>query len=538
MLNLYRFSCRSITYLMILISGVLTLFSLVSTTFVDPSDRVYYVGDTPLVHALLILILIWLMLLLKDKLRVRVTDRVIIAALIFITVAMAVYIGVSFLPPRFDQRAVRSVAADLAVGIKDDFKPGGYAEIYPYNHGIILFYRFIMIFTGYEDHIVLQYINLLFMILTVTAFYFILKRMTPLYREIVPGIILFMPYWGYATFLYGNIPGFCFGMWALYFCLLFLFDQRLYEAAAAGILMAAAFRFKENFAILMIAVAITTLCEAIKTRRVKVLILIPSMVIFMALSGVMINGLLASMADYTPSKGIPGLPYIAMGLHEHSERGAGWHDNYPENIYEATGHDGNMTEELAKQDIKASVENFAAHPKYSAGFFIRKTASMWNDPAYYSWTLQQGRDEMLDERIFHPGTAWVYPVMNVLQTYLYFFTLLYFIFKRDDTDFRRLFFALFFIGGFLCHLFWEAASQYALFYAMGLTIYATLGAIETCRRVQLWSTKKRIQTAVIVLAAGLILSLPAIPTLLTLNRDNARLAGYLSEISASGLSGK
>ncbi len=187
-----------------------------------------------------------------------------------------------------------------------------------------------------------------------------------------------------------------------------------------------------------------------------------------------------------------------------------------------------MTNERAKDDIKASLENFRAHPQYMAGFFIRKVSSMWCEPGYYSWTLQQGRDEAWDSRLFLPGIPIVYAVFNICQTYLYLLPLIYFVSHRNDNDFLKLFFALYFIGGFLCHLLWEAASQYALFYAMGLAVYAILGGAEACRAVCGWDRDEKIKAAAVVMGAGIILSIPQISALLTLSRDNARYAEYMA----------
>ena len=519
---MYRFSCRFITYMMIVILAVLTFFSFISTVQVDLYDRVYYTGDTALLHVIFILLLLGAACFIRSGTGFRIKDRHLLAALVFVTLIMGIYTGVADLPPRFDQRAVRSVAANLIVGITDDFLPGGYAEIYPYNHGIILFYELILRIVGYENYIVIQYINLIFMVITQLALYLVMRELTGYYREISLGFILFMPFWGYATFLYGNIPGFCMGMCGLYFCIRYLKEQRIYEALAAGVFMALSFRFKENFAILIIAVAIMSVCELIRTRKVRDLLLPLVIILCVAVSGLGINGILKAKADYHPGKGIPGLPYIAMGLHENEERGAGWHDNYPENLYEETGHDGDLTSEHAKEDIAASLENFRQHPVYMAGFFIRKTASMWNVPDYYSWTLQEGRDEELDQSFLLPLAGYVQGVMNVLQSFLYFFALVYFILHRKDTDFMKLFFALFFIGGFLCHTLWEAHCQYALFYAMGLAAYSTEGLIDAVRLAEHLDRRKRITAAAVMICTGALLTAPAVSDFMTLSRDDAR----------------
>ena len=526
--TIYGHLCKTVSYLMIIMLSILTLFSLISTTFVNSFDQVYYIGDNAFIHAVFIIALPVLVWFLHDKAGFRVTDRVLIITLILVTVLTGAYIALADLPPRFDQRVVRSIAADLIVGIPDDFSPGAYGTMYPNNHGIILFYYLLMKFAGYENYMVMQYANLAFMVLTEAALYFILKRLVPYYREASLGLILFMPYWGFATFLYGNIPGFCLFLWGLYFSLRFIDGYRLTDSLLSGLLMALGCRFKENMIIFMIALSVILICETIRNKKPKTLLPVVWMLLFFLISRFLMDAALENLAGYKPEGGMPGPAFIAMGMHEQEYRGAGWFDNYTVDTYEASGHDTKAASSAAKQDIAASIENFRTHPSYLAGFYIRKLASVWNEPTFYSWALQQGRDEAWNNAVFLPGAGTVYAIFNQLQTILYLFALLYFIWHRNDRDFRVLLFAVFFTGGFLFHLLWEAGSQYALFYAMTLTPYAVRGIMDCCRMVSSRDKKKKARAALLVLCLSLILSIPILPSALTLSRDNARFREYLS----------
>ena len=528
-IKLYTAVCGIVSYSAIAFSGVLTLFSLISSTFVNSFDQVYYIGDNALIHALVIMAALLIIWFIHDKLHFRVTDKVLLLSLILMTVLMGIYIAAADLPPRFDQRVVRSIAADLIVGIPDDFLPGAYGAMYPNNHGIILFYYLLMKLAGYENYIVMQYANLVFMVLTEAAFYCILKRLVPFYREASLGLILFMPYWGFSTFLYGNIPGFCLCMWGFCFALRFLDGFKPTDAALAGLLTGLGCRFKENMIIFVIAVSILIISESLKTGRWKSLFLIVSMLIFILAGRLATDSAFKRLADYEPESGMPGSAFIAMGMHEQEYRGAGWFDNYTVDTFAEAGHDTRAASEIAKEDIRTSVHNFLAHPTYLAGFYIRKAASTWNEPTYYSWPLQQGRNGEWDKSFFLPGTAPVFAIFNRFQTLLYFFTLFYFIRHRKDTDLRILIFAVFFIGGFLFHLLWEAGSQYALFYAMTLTIYAIGGIREACLILKSLDKKKKTCAAILALCTGLILSVPGLSSALTLSRDNSRFAEYMSE---------
>lgn len=512
---------------MVAILSVITLFSVVSTVYVDPFDRVYYTGDTAVKHAICILTIIVLCSVLVRKPDFRISRWIPIALIIVFSAAVLIFVIWADLPPRFDQRAVRSVAADLLYEIQDDFVPGGYGEIYPHNAGIILFDELIIRIAGYDNYLVIQFVNLACMILTMAALYGIIKKLTGRINGAMLSFCIFLPYWLYATFMYGTIPGFCCACWGIFFSLGFMEKERPGDAVAAGIFLAAAFRFKENFIILIIAVILLVLLTAVHEKKIRLLLFFIPLAVFYLLSGIGVNAGIRMQTGHDTGEGIPGISYMAMGLHEQEERGAGWHDNFPEDTYEATGYDPCETSRLSKEDIGKSVQNFAEHPAYAVGFFIRKTASLWDDPTYYSWTLQQGRNDRSDEEFIVPGIRWAYGIMDIMQSALYFFSLAWFWMHRRDNDLLRLVFAIIFIGGFLCHTLWEAHSQYTLLYAFGLCIYAS----EGLRELGVWagglSRNKKAGTAALLLAAGLLLSIPSIASFLTLSRDNLRFAEYM-----------
>ena len=524
--------CGIFTYIMILLLGGLTFISLISTTFVNDHDEVYYISDRPWVHLLSLILILGAGYFIFVKMGLKLTDRMVISAIVCFTVMAGIYVTMTGLVPRFDQRAVRAVAGDLAYGITDDYLPGGYAEIYPYQNGLILFYEAVIKIFGYENHVVMQYINLFFMAATEAGIILLSKRHSFYYREITMGFILFLPYWGFVSFLYGNIPGYACGIWALYFGSMFLKDRRIWAALPSGVLCSLACIFKLNFAILLIAIGIYTLMDMMKRGGIWKAVLIISMVLFYVIGGKAVDATIEARIGHELTEGIPGLPYIAMGLHEHSTRGAGWHDNYPEDTYEEIGHDPEISTERAKEDIRNTLADFRAHKAYMIGFFERKVASMWNEPTYYSWSLQQGRDQELDKSLFYPGIPFVTFFTDQFQTLLYGAALFYFIKHRKDRDFGKLFFALYFVGGFLCHLLWEAQSQYAMLYAMGLTPYSVMGCRDLCRGAEgLMASKDRVKIlriCLILAAVVLILSIPALSRVLTLSRDDLRFAEYMA----------
>ncbi|MBQ9442764.1 MAG: hypothetical protein IJU43_00540 [Lachnospiraceae bacterium] len=532
--KIYDAFCGIFSYMMIILLGILTFISLISTTFVNDFDEVFYTSDRPYIHLLSLTLILGIGYLLFVKLKFRITDRTIFIVTALFVILAGIYITCTKLPPKFDQRAVRAVAGDLYYGVTYAYNPGDYAEIYPYQNGLVLFYEGIINIFGYENYVINQYINLLFIVLTETGLYMGLKKTSRYYREITMGFILFLPYWGFVTLLYGNIPGFACGVWAYYFTRRFLDDKKLWASIPAGALCSLACLFKLHFAILLIALGLFIIMDMLKKGGMWKVVLMASLIFFFLLGREAVDYGIESQIGHELTEGIPSLPYIAMGLHEHSERGAGWHDNYPENTYAEIGFDPDISDEMAKEDIRASLENFREHKAYMLGFFERKVASMWSEPTYYSWTLQEGRNEELDKKIYYPGIPYVQFFTDQFQTLLYLTALLYFIRHRKDKDFGMYFFALYFVGGFLCHLIWEAQCQYGMLYSMSLIPYSVKGCAETAGSIAdliLSKDRKKIAlTCSFIIALTLILSLPFIPDVLTLGRDDLRYSEYLSSL--------
>lgn len=72
-------------------------------------------------------------------------------------------------------------------------------------------------------------------------------------------------------------------------------------------------------------------------------------------------------------------------------------------------------------------------------------------------------------------------MLDVLQSILYFGTLLFLIFDRKKRDLKKAGFIICFLGGFLLHFFWEAKCEYALLYYLMLYPYSIEGYRATLK---------------------------------------------------------
>lgn len=534
--------CRVFSCIMIAVLGVLLVFSVISTTYVTAVDSVFYVSDRAWVHTLVLTALTGTVIYIKKK-NIRIDRRLVTIAGLIVTILIAVYIMQADLMPKYDQRQVMSIAEFVRMGIYDDYMPGGYLDVYPQQNGVVLLIELITGVAGYRNYLLFQYINLFMMIVFVIGLTFLIGLLLPGYEKAAAlGTILFLPFWGYATQIYGNVLALAFGVWAMYFTIRYCREEKPLFAVFTGLLMMLAIIMKENFLILLIAIEIVILFFTVTRKSCKPLILavLCPVLVFGGLK--ITDGIMEAQTGIALEQGVSMLSYYAMGMHEHPERGAGWYDGYNEEAYEAGGYNTAKASAIAREDIKKSYSNFREHPAYLIGFYIRKIACMWNEPTCDSLAMQWGRyprDEgkesagiarlIVNEGLF---TDILNQIMNLCWTPLLFGALIYFIDcmhtqRRFETNLP----ALLFIGGFMFHfLIWETGSYYTFYYMMMLIPYAIYGWDIFCGWLMRQSRERIIRIICVSAVLTVILSLPQPGSLLTLNRDNVRYAEYIANL--------
>ncbi len=534
--------CRVFSFIMIAVLGILSVFSVISTTHVTAVDSIFYVSDSAWVHILILAALTGIGIYVKKK-SIVIDRKFVIATGVIVAILIGIYIIQADLMPKYDQRQVMSIAEFVRMGIYDDYMPGGYLDVYPQQNGVVLLIELITGLAGYRNYLLFQYINLFMMIVFVIGLTFLIGSLLPGYEKAAAlGTILFIPFWGYATQIYGNVIALAFGVWAMYFTIRYCREEKPLFAAATGLLMMFAVIMKENFLILLIAIEIIILFFAVTEKSFKPLILavLCPVLVFGGLK--MTDRIMEAQTGIALEQGVSMLSYYAMGMHEHPERGAGWYDGYNEEAYEAGGYNTARASAIAAEDIKRSYSNFREHPAYLIGFYIRKIACMWNEPTCDSLAMQWGRyprDEgkestgiaglIVKEGLF---TDILNQIMNLCWTPLLFGALIYFIDcmyteRRFETNLP----ALLFIGGFMFHfLIWETGSYYTFYYMMMLIPYAIQGWDIFCGWLIRQSRDRIIRLLCVTVCLTVILSLPQTASLLTLNRDNARYAEYLTQL--------
>lgn len=537
--NIINFSNKAFRVIIITILAVLSLMSLISTTHIDNYENVYYVSDSPITIVLLIGVSVAIIWILKWKLTIKVDSKWVWGIGMVATTLVFVYVIATQYMPRFDQLHVMSIAAQMINDCFIEFEPGGYAEIYPYQNGILVFNEILAIVFGPQNALAIQVINIVLMAVSVVALYGILKYLfADTFKPALILLMLFIPFWGYATLIYGNVPGFSCGMCSVFFYIRFLKQHgegKMYNVILSGILMGLSCALKMNFEILMIAIIVVTIFELLNDFNAKYIAAIVCVMLLTVGIDKGADKIVEYQTKIATARGIPSMSYIAMGLHEHSDRGAGWHDNYPEDTYAEYENDAELTEKAAKEEILYYISFFKSHPRYMVGFFTRKIASMWNEPSYDSLSMQMGRKSVFGgvpnwiSNIVNKGkwNSYIYNIMNYMESWIFIGALLYYVYSFKSTDLTKDIFGVYFVGGFICHIFWEASSQYAIFYVMLLIPYAYEGYINLINKLINSTKNKKIYYSIMALVCLLLISIPKFKNITTLTRDDMRYMQYL-----------
>lgn len=200
--------------------------------------------------------------------------------------------------------------------------------------------------------------------------------------------------------------------------------------------------------------------------------------------------------DITLRDGIPMVSYLAMGLHWHGPRAAGWYDGFGWDLYTDNDYDTEKTTQASLEDMYWGVQMLREQPWGIARFYNEKVLTQWAEPTFQSFfatlSIKEGEHRgpiartVIEEESVYTRTV---QFMDGFQMLMYVGALAGFtwLWKHRASDWQglllRLLPAVIFLGGFLFQTLWEAKSRYCLTYAAMLLIYAAVGVVAAGDRL-------------------------------------------------------
>lgn len=479
---------RAVWLLFTAIIGYLLIASIFSTCYIGPLQYVtdvtamkmeinvehtYYVRDIFPVH-IVVFALLSLGLYLFGKKNTNEKEQWSRMSAFFCVLAgvIAVVIVLSGqYYPKFDQKHIIELAAELNRGDLSSLEEGGYLHKYPYQMGIILFYRLFSFLFGECNAVAFQVINALLIAVTYYLLTKIGHTLFEKYSENMAALVclLFLPYLLFTTFLYGTVVGLTFALLAFYMVLLFQRTSKKRYICVGSVSMAVAILLKSNYVIFLIAAVLCLFLDIIGQREKEQtgsggkLLFIIALIVCYCISSYGMDCYVRKVSGGVELKGVPMSAFVALGLQD-GKSAPGWHNNYDGAVWERNHYDYDLADAEAKQEIKKIISKYLDDITAAVSFFVKKISSQWNNPTFQSLWILEGRSGRDGLRWLYEGTGrCLYTFfVNIFQTVVLAGTLLYAIFRMGKQSFEEMLLPVTFIGGFLFHLFWEAKSIYAV----------------------------------------------------------------------------
>lgn len=521
-----------------IVIGYLCLLSIFSTSYIsaswnDKTEYTYYVKDHPWMHVLILIVAVVLLTagkwVLETKAGAHLKKLPEVLKYVFpllIFALLAFWIWATDVRLAGDQYEIFFAAESLLSGDYSQLAEGGYIYIYPNQIGLMLLERLLLVLFGARASTALLVLNACSLLVT---FYLFAKIVKMIFRQQGRGAAYityfaaatWLPLLFYVSFSYGNLIGLMLSTAGLWFTLLFLQEHRWRYMAAGSVCAALAIQAKNNYLIILLAMIVLLLLDALRGRDRKPLAGIAICVVVYLLSAAAVNARVEQLTGMEVNDGIPKQAWIAMGLQENEERANGWYNGYNILTYTNNGFDSDKTKAECIESIKNELDKMAAHPGYALRFFGEKIASQWNNPTFqcfwiykFKTTTVQGQEWLFDLLNDNRGmVTW----LNIIQSLILGGTLLYLLCNWKQIGLLQLLLPTAFLGGFFFHLMWEAKAQYTFTYFALLIPYAVMGLISAADKLTVvcsntGKTQERKKAAITVTVILAIILLATIPT--------------------------
>lgn len=508
--NLFQYGCYTI---FALCAVYLTLLSLFSTSSVqlkkvmsewEPEryeQHTFFLPDSPWKH-LIVCALLLLLLCIFFSFMEKKKGKIIWLFIPFLLCCIIFVFGAD-LYPASDASKILRIARQIREQNFEQFEIGGYMHRYPDQTGIVLFYYVIHCLFGENDYLAIQVWN----VLLLAGAYFFLGRIAALLwgdkDENVQEMtwlfcMVFFPMTIYVTFVYGTIPGLFFSILAFYMELKYMRTGKLVYGISAAASISFAIIWKTNSLVMFIAMCIFFVYDLIMEkgeRKKRTLVVIAALIIVQRFSAWTVNAAMEGLTGVEVAKGMPKTAWVGMALQETGGTPGAW-DGYSVGLYEENGYDYDKTNEAAKEKIAERIHIFLDDRSYGVDFFGRKNAAQWNDPAFGSLSVVDGREEdgkkKLDNLCHGPLKYGMAGVANYLHSAILMGVCFYLFLGIKGQKRGEMLLGITTVGGALFHTFWEAKPQYVLPYFLLLMPYCAMGYSGMAKRMLiLWKERKK-----------------------------------------------
>lgn len=506
---MYSIGENILIYLFLIMIGILALFSLIFTESANNMLEQFMVLSVDKIYLTVPIMLVMVGLCILAGIIAKRCGKNTITVLVavvcvwyFVCGAMLFFFARS--APGADAMTVYYMAESVSRGdlsIVD--AQNSYLSYYPQQIGLVTFLAIILkglhLFKlPAEEYHFIKFVYLFLICIAMVAQNYIVRRLWK--SDFVNAVFLVLsainlPYILYATFIYSEIPSYCF--FSVGACLLTALlsedgkeadaiDKKdkiknMLTAIASIIMFALAVMLRKNVLVLIIAVVITVFFKWLKSKKWEWLIYISACIACcVAILPFVLWGY-EQLAGSEISSGVTAKSYFAMGMQE-GGRGPGWYNGFNFSTFEAADKKPEVADIISEAAIEESLQNFKEHPGYAARFYSRKISTQWLDGTYASlqatYATVSNRADFFWQVYEGKYTDGFIAICNAFQSLVYisvFLCMLRLVIKKENNCFWKYLFAICVVGGFLFHIIWEANSRYIVTYSLLLIPYASKG---------------------------------------------------------------
>lgn len=438
-------------------------------------------------HFLLLMVLMIILFLILKKCQrwEKVSLKKMEIFLFFYTiVASIVWIIIADPVPVADDMMVIQCAKEIAQGNYRSLYGGGYLYSFTHQLGIVFVLEKLYIVFGNQMMLAFRLGNVAALSMIYLSFIKIEELMEFSEKAKKISIICmagFVVPIFYTTFIYGNMTGLAFSMWANYFLIKYLNDPKWKHAFIMVILAVIACVFKTNYIIPMLAEVIILFLNGIhKKRWINLLLCI------VLLAGNM--GTQKGIEKYYEQRiggrmaGASKMMWIAMAAEE-GPFASGWYNLSLGEMMNESYASGESQTEVAIKHLKNSAQQFQSGERNVLGFYYRKIVSQWNEPTFEAFWINYHQDGQYNGTMSRVLQSIYKGKLNfLLRKWMNWWHVIILLFStiglwniRKKSTYEQCLMILIVIGGFFFHILWEAKSQYVWTYFILLIPFCALG---------------------------------------------------------------
>ena len=360
------------------------------------------------------------------------------------------------------------------------FKPGGYFGIYPQQKGLAYLYMILYKVFGNDLLAVMRLLHLVYpQVILFAGFGALRKEKMPAFARVIFCVLVLtcIPLYLYIPYMYGDLPSTSFSFCCMYFTAAFLERGQIRYVFPLCIFAALAVLVRMQIWIFIIAMVITLCLEAIRRKKVRMILASVCVVVSVLLATSSVQKYYDSVSGYGHVEGVPSLCWVAMGL-QMSGNNPGVYNRYNQGTFESNGFDPDKTALIAKEDIRNSIAEMKASRDYTVSFFALKLRQEWTEPDFSGYFETGGFWDYKSGTLECETPAWLTSLysgalcikaiqaMNYYQSLVYVMcaalVLIYLLGRRKDKSPVSVMSLIYLIGGFLFFLVWENKSRYIL----------------------------------------------------------------------------